>query len=199
MTTATTVELRLGGMTCASCAARIEKRLNKLDGVEARVNYATETATVTTADVPTDVLIAAVEAVGYTATLPITSTGADAAAPAVEDEHDVRMRALRDRLLACTLLTLPVLALSMIPRLQFVVHHDGRPVDDLQEYLGALGHLVALRDGDLAYLHVHPDADSLSFDAEFPTPGTYRLFLQFRHGGEVRTAAFTVAIEEESR
>jgi Cu+-exporting ATPase len=118
-TAAATVELRLGGMTCASCAARIEKRLNKLDGVEARVNYATETATVTTADVPTDVLIAAVEAVGYTATLPITSTGADAAAPAVEDEHDVRMRALRDRLLACTLLTLPVLALSMIPRLQF--------------------------------------------------------------------------------
>jgi hypothetical protein len=83
--------------------------------------------------------------------------------------------------------------------LRFEVHRDGRRVAHLQPYLGALGHLVALRDGDLAYLHVHPDERSLSFDAEFPTPGTYRLFLQFRHGGEVRTAAFTVAIEEESR
>jgi hypothetical protein len=83
--------------------------------------------------------------------------------------------------------------------LQFVVRHDGAVVDDLSEYLGARGHLVVLRDGDLAYLHVHPDEDRLSFDAEFPTPGTYRLFLQFRHDGEVRTAAFTVAIEEGSR
>jgi hypothetical protein len=84
-------------------------------------------------------------------------------------------------------------------RLGFVVRQDGRRVTNLQPYLGALGHLVALRDGDLAYLHVHPDEHSLTFDAEFPTPGTYRLFLQFRHDVEVRTAAFTVVIAEESR
>ena len=65
----TTVELSLGGMTCASCAARIEKRLNKLDGVDAKVNYATETATVTAAGVATDEMIAAVEGIGYTATV----------------------------------------------------------------------------------------------------------------------------------
>jgi len=119
-TTSATVELRLGGMTCASCAARIEKRLNKLDGVDAKVNYATETATVTGADVPADVVISAVESIGYTATLVSpTSTTAEATAPVVEDEHDVRMRSLRDRLIACTILTVPVLALSMVPRLQF--------------------------------------------------------------------------------
>jgi hypothetical protein len=84
-------------------------------------------------------------------------------------------------------------------RLDVVVRRNGRTVHDLQPYLGALGHLVALRDGDLAYLHVHPDEERLSFDAEFPTPGAYRLFLQFRHDGEVRTAAFTVNAPEESR
>jgi Cu+-exporting ATPase len=119
----TTVELRLGGMTCASCAARIEKRLNKLDRVEAVVNYATETATVTAADVPADVMIGAVESIGYTAALvsPTQTTG-DASAPAAayeRDEHDVRMRSLRDRLIICIAFTIPVLALSMIPRLQF--------------------------------------------------------------------------------
>jgi hypothetical protein len=83
--------------------------------------------------------------------------------------------------------------------LDFRVTHDGRPVDDLEEYLGARGHLVALRDGDLAYLHVHADEERLSFESDFPTPGAYRLFLQFRHDGEVRTAAFTVDVAEESR
>ena len=120
-TTAATLELRLGGMTCASCAARIEKRLNRLDGVAAQVNYATETATVT-ADgaVATDVLISAVESIGYTASL-VTPTALTADTPSVpsEDEHDVRTRALRDRLVTCAVLTLPVLAISMIPRLQF--------------------------------------------------------------------------------
>jgi hypothetical protein len=82
--------------------------------------------------------------------------------------------------------------------LEFVVRHDGRVLEDLPEYLGARGHLVALRDGDLAYLHVHADEERLSFDAEFPTHGHYRLFLQFQHDGEVRTAAFTVDAEEES-
>jgi hypothetical protein len=82
--------------------------------------------------------------------------------------------------------------------LEFVVRHDGDIVTDLPEYLGARGHLVALRDGDLAYLHVHADEERLSFEADFPTAGAYRLFLQFQHGGEVRTAAFTVDAEEIS-
>jgi hypothetical protein len=66
-------------------------------------------------------------------------------------------------------------------------------------YLGAAGHLVAIRDGDLAYLHVHPldgDGDDVRFAAEFPSAGTYRLFLDFAHGGQVRTAAFTVEVPE---
>lgn len=83
--------------------------------------------------------------------------------------------------------------------LAFVVRHRGAVVTHLPLYLGARGHLVALRSGDLAYLHVHADADRLAFEAAFPTAGTYRLFLQFRHGGRVRTAAFTVHTTEESR
>jgi hypothetical protein len=67
----------------------------------------------------------------------------------------------------------------------------GRKAVDVEPYLGARGHLVALREGDLAYLHVHPDADSLAFMAEFPSAGRYRLFLQFQHEGRVHTAAFT--------
>jgi hypothetical protein len=82
------------------------------------------------------------------------------------------------------------------------VSKDGTPVTDLQPYLGAYGHLVALRGGDLAYLHVHPDGEpgdgktkpgpTVTFYAEVPTAGTYRLFLDFQHGGTVRTAEFTV-------
>jgi hypothetical protein len=83
--------------------------------------------------------------------------------------------------------------------LTFVVRRDGQLVEDLQPYLGARGHLVALRDGDLAYLHVHADEDRLAFDAEFPTTGAYRLFLQFRHGDAVHTAAFTVDAPEDGR
>jgi hypothetical protein len=82
--------------------------------------------------------------------------------------------------------------------LDFHVTLEGVEVDDLDEYLGARGHLVALRDGDLAYLHVHADEEELHFGATFPTAGAYRLFLQFRHDGEVRTAAFTVDVTEES-
>jgi hypothetical protein len=80
--------------------------------------------------------------------------------------------------------------------LEFVIRHNGAVVHRVPEYLGARGHLVALRDGDLAYLHVHAEEDALAFEASFPTPGAYRLFLQFRHGGAVRTAAFTIAAEE---
>lgn len=79
--------------------------------------------------------------------------------------------------------------------LNLTVSKDGRPVTDLQPYLGAYGHLVALRAGDLAYLHVHPDGRSgakVSFGATAPSDGAYRLFFDFRHEGKVRTAAFTV-------
>jgi hypothetical protein len=74
--------------------------------------------------------------------------------------------------------------------LSFSITRAGRPVR-AEPYLGARGHLVALREGDLAFLHVHPDEDAVRFAAEFPTEGRYRLFLQFKHEGRVRTAAFT--------
>jgi len=75
--------------------------------------------------------------------------------------------------------------------LAFTVTRDGTPVA-IQDYLGAKGHLVALRQGDLAFLHVHPDEHSLKFMATFPTAGSYRLFLQFKTGdGRLHTAAFT--------
>ncbi len=86
--------------------------------------------------------------------------------------------------------------------LTLTVRKDGQPVTNLQPYLAAYGHLVALRKGDLAYLHVHPDGvpgDSraqpgpeIDFVAEVPSAGTYRLFLDFQHAGVVRTAEFTV-------
>jgi Cu+-exporting ATPase len=116
--TSTTVALDIGGMTCASCAARITKRLNKLDGVEASVNYATEQATITMpADTTVDDLVATVEGIGYTATIP----GPAAAPTDVDDtpEDDPRVRALRNRLFAATVLGVPVLLLSMINTLQF--------------------------------------------------------------------------------
>lgn len=81
-------------------------------------------------------------------------------------------------------------------KLTLTVSRDGKPVTDLQPYLGALGHLVALRDGDLAYLHVHPEETTTAgpqivFYAEVPSAGSYGLFLDFQHQGTVRTAAFT--------
>jgi hypothetical protein len=87
-------------------------------------------------------------------------------------------------------------------KLTLKVTKDGKPVTDLQPYLGAYGHLVALRAGDLAYLHVHPDGEpgdgktkpgpEITFYAEAPSRGDYRLFLDFQHEGAVRTADFTV-------
>lgn len=84
------------------------------------------------------------------------------------------------------------------------VSKSGKPVNDLQPYLGAYGHLVALRAGDLAYLHVHPDGEpgdgttkpgpDVVFHAHVPTAGTYHLYLDFKHGDVVRTAAFTVTV-----
>lgn len=88
-------------------------------------------------------------------------------------------------------------------RLRFEVRKDGKEITDLQPYLGAYGHLVALRSGDLAYLHVHPNGEpgdgstksgpTVSFTATAPSDGTYRLFLDFKHEGRVHTADFTVA------
>jgi len=86
-------------------------------------------------------------------------------------------------------------------RVTLSVSKDGRPVNDLQPYLGAYGHLVALRAGDLAYLHVHPDGEpddgrtlpgpDVPFIVEIPSSGYYRLYLDFMHDGVVHTAAFT--------
>jgi hypothetical protein len=81
--------------------------------------------------------------------------------------------------------------------LSFRIKRGGREIEDLEPYLGALGHLVALREGDLAYLHVHPTGGAgaqIEFQTEFPSEGRYRLFLQFAHAGVVHTAAFTVEI-----
>jgi hypothetical protein len=85
---------------------------------------------------------------------------------------------------------------------RLTVSRDGKPIQDLQPYLAAYGHLVALRQGDLAYLHVHPEGTpgdgktasgpEISFVAEVPTAATYRLFLDFQHAGVVHTAEFTV-------
>ncbi|CCH76867.1 conserved exported hypothetical protein [Nostocoides japonicum T1-X7] len=82
--------------------------------------------------------------------------------------------------------------------LRLQVSRDGRPVTDLEPYLGAYGHLVALREGDLAYLHVHPNGapgdgrttagPAVNFTAEVPTAGRYHLYLDFKQGGVVRTA-----------
>jgi hypothetical protein len=80
--------------------------------------------------------------------------------------------------------------------LTFTVSEGGHGVRDLAPYLGAKGHLVALREGDLAFLHVHPEgdaeADEIAFAATFPSAGRYRLYLQFKHEGVVQTAQFTV-------
>jgi Cu+-exporting ATPase len=116
----TKVELDIGGMTCASCAARIEKRLNRLDGVTATVNYATEHATVQIPEgtAPADV-IAAVEAAGYTAALPRVERAPDGDADtSPSDEHD-ETAPLRTRLLVSLVLSVPVIAMAMVPALQF--------------------------------------------------------------------------------
>jgi hypothetical protein len=78
--------------------------------------------------------------------------------------------------------------------LRFVISRAGRAIAP-EPYLGAAGHLVALREGDLAYLHVHPhEGDEVAFGARFPSAGRYRLFLQFQHEGRVHTAAFTKVV-----
>ncbi|MCM4078155.1 heavy metal translocating P-type ATPase [Paractinoplanes hotanensis] len=112
------IELSIGGMTCASCASRIEKKLNRMDGVTATVNYATEKASVAYAgDVTPDDLVATVEKTGYTAVLPPPPAAADA--PAEESEPADGLRALRTRLFTAIALSVPVIVLAMVPAWQF--------------------------------------------------------------------------------
>ena len=106
------VELSLQGMTCAACAARIEKQLNELDGVEAAVNYATETATVVfAAKVSSSELISAVEAIGYAADI--------RTAESLDESLDDKLARLWVRLIVCVALSIPVVLISMISALQF--------------------------------------------------------------------------------
>ncbi|MEV6825986.1 heavy metal translocating P-type ATPase [Amycolatopsis sp. NPDC051102] len=112
-TPVTEIELAIGGMTCASCANRVERKLNKLDGVTASVNYATEKAHVHAPEgVDPATLVAQVEAAGYRATLP---------QPAEESEvdEDDPARPLRQRLITSAVLAVPVILLAMVPALQF--------------------------------------------------------------------------------
>lgn len=113
-----TVTLDIGGMTCASCAARVEKRLNRIDGVEASVNFATEQARVDYPDTVTpEDLVAAVEATGYTAAVPAARTdSSETDSMGAEPDESAPWR---QRLLISAALSLPVVALSMIPVLQF--------------------------------------------------------------------------------
>ena len=113
------VELLVGGMTCASCAARIEKKLNRMPGVEATVNYATEKASVNLPDgVSIEEAIATVEATGYTAAPPAPAPAATATSRVSSGVTD-EVATLRRRLVISTVLTVPVVAMSMIPALQF--------------------------------------------------------------------------------
>jgi Cu+-exporting ATPase len=122
-----TLRLDLEGMTCASCAARIEKKLNKLEGVAATVNFATEQATVKCGpDVTLEQLVAAVESGGYGARPAIGANAAPPLDPAHDDDdtganhrHDERLRVLTRRLIVAIALTIPVVLLAMVPPLRF--------------------------------------------------------------------------------
>ncbi|WP_149562925.1 heavy metal translocating P-type ATPase [Streptomyces cacaoi] len=128
------VELTIGGMTCASCAARVEKKLNRMTGVDATVNYATEKAKVTMGEgVQVADLIATVEATGYTAAPPAPARtraaeetasaradGTDGAGGDGGDDGDsAELRPLRQRLIGSVVLAVPVIAMAMVPALQF--------------------------------------------------------------------------------
>jgi len=116
MTTENSVELAIGGMTCASCAARIEKKLNRMDGVTATVNFATEKAKVSyPGTVNVEDLIATVEKTGYSAAPPAPEAEAEEA----EDAESAADRSLRERLVASIVLAAPVIVLGMVPALQF--------------------------------------------------------------------------------
>jgi Cu+-exporting ATPase len=124
------LEFVIGGMTCASCAARIENHLNEIDGVEATVNYATEKARIThTPAVAEADVVAAIEEIGYTVSKPApprsVSSAAAAAAdtvpagPSEEDQQEAALRSARNRVIIVAILTVPVVAMSMFPLFQF--------------------------------------------------------------------------------
>jgi Cu+-exporting ATPase len=115
----TRLDLTIGGMTCASCAARVEKKLNRMEGVTATVNYATEVARVSFPDsvLPAD-LVAEVEEIGYSATLPAAPFNGEGGNPPPRAGADPAV-SLRQRLLICTVLSLPVIVLAMVPAWQF--------------------------------------------------------------------------------
>lgn len=115
------IELTVGGMTCASCAARIEKKLNRVDGVTAQVNFATEKAQIEyTGDVTPEALVGVVEQAGYEASLPPESTGdAETGADSEADERDRELESLRTRVIVSALLSVPVIAMAMVPAWQF--------------------------------------------------------------------------------
>ncbi|WP_375782458.1 heavy metal translocating P-type ATPase [Streptosporangium becharense] len=113
------IEIAIGGMTCASCAARIERKLNKLDGVTATVNYATEKAKVTyPGDLTPEDLVAEVEKAGYTAELPVPPLPGGGEADGETRERD-ELAPLRQRLITSVVLAAPVIAMAMVPALQF--------------------------------------------------------------------------------
>ncbi|MBC7300082.1 MULTISPECIES: heavy metal translocating P-type ATPase [Nocardia] len=115
----TRIELAIGGMTCASCANRIEKKLNKLDGVTATVNYATEKARVEySGELTPESLVATIEEAGYTAAHAASKIGAEEHSATATDADDPTA-SLRQRLLISLILTVPVIAMAMIPALQF--------------------------------------------------------------------------------
>lgn len=117
--TATTVDLDIGGMTCASCAMRIEKKLNRLDGVSATVNYATEKAKVMApAGYDLGAIVAEVEKTGYTATIPAPKDAPEPDGDAV-GPRDLELLSLRNRLVASVVLAVPVIVLAMVPAWQF--------------------------------------------------------------------------------
>ncbi|WP_373317968.1 heavy metal translocating P-type ATPase [Brachybacterium atlanticum] len=118
----TGIELEIGGMTCASCANRIERKLNKLDGITATVNYATEKAKVTAPEgYDPQLLVSEVEKTGYTAALPKPATRKDSASTPGDDQegYDPELTSLRHRLIGAVVLTVPVIAMAMIPAIQF--------------------------------------------------------------------------------
>jgi len=123
--TVTDVELAITGMTCASCANRIERKLNKIDGVTATVNYATEKAKVTAPDgIAPDELVAAVHAAGYGARLPeppptVAEEPGGSRQRGESGAEPVELRAARQRLLTSIVLSVPVIALAMVPAWQF--------------------------------------------------------------------------------
>ena len=116
----TGIELKIGGMTCASCANRVEKKLNKLDGVEASVNYATEKARVTAPEgYDPQLLITEVEKTGYTAEIPTPKGAEPSDSEESESSEDAEIRVLKQRLVGAAILSVPVIAMAMIPALQF--------------------------------------------------------------------------------